>query len=556
MQREVFGRKGDFVTSPEISPLFGEHLAFWCILTWEQLGCPETFHLIELGPGTGKLMSDMLRIAARKADFYRALHVHLVDVSPALKHRQATALGCVGADGTADTVTPEFFLEHEKRSQAAEAEAAAASAGATAEAAAAPGAPRAVAPLTLQIPVGPKVSWSSSLSAVEAAGPSLIVAHELFDALPVHQFVYTAEGWREQCVDMADGTETDTPFHFRHVVSPNVTPALAAYLGMGLPAALQSTPPTAEAGGGRLAPDADGVLRPISENLAQVDSAVASLRASAASSTQVYQQDTATALLSGQGESHLTANNDLLTSVKAVAAQIGRLEQSTASAEAAAAAHEETTALLAELEGAAAGTYAELRRGSQQNASRMVQAKVGDVIEFSPSAAGLGYEIASRIALHGGAALLIDYGYDHASGASVRGIKDHKFVSPLAYPGETDLSVDVDFSQLRTAATTAGGVHVAGPVSQGEFLQRLGLVDRLQQILDSEGVGEEDKEAVMSQVERLVSPDAMGEIYKVMAFVSDGIAQELLEDGVPGFPSPAEQQAAAAQEAEATSNER
>ncbi len=535
MQREVFGRKGDFVTSPEISPLFGEHLAFWCILTWEQLGCPETFHLVELGPGTGKLMTDMLRIAARKADFYRALHVHLVDVSPALKHRQAQALGCVGPDGTADMVTPEYFLEHEQRSQAAEVEAAADSSPSTPQAQ-----HKKVPPLTLQIPVGPKVSWSSSLSAVAADGPSLIIAHELFDALPVHQFVYTVDGWREQCVDMADGTETDTPYHFRHVVSPNVTPALAAYLGMGLPAALASPPGGAAPGGDKLAPDADGVLRPVSENLAQVDAAVASLRESAASASQVYQQDTATALLSGQDETHLTANNDLLTSVKAVASQIGRLEQSTSSAEAAAAAHAETAKLLSELEGAAAETYAELRRGSQQNATRMVDAKVGDVVEFSPAAAGLGYEIASHVALHGGAALIIDYGYDHASGASVRGIKDHKFVSPLAFPGETDLSVDVDFSQLRTAARTAGGVHVAGPVTQGEFLQRLGMVDRLQQILDSEGVSEDDKEAVMSQVERLVSPDAMGDIYKVMAFVSDGIAQQLEDDGVPGFPSPAE----------------
>jgi NADH dehydrogenase [ubiquinone] 1 alpha subcomplex assembly factor 7 len=120
----------------------------------------------------------------------------------------------------------------------------------------------------------------------------------------------------------------------------------------------------------------------------------------------------------------------------------------------------------------------------------------------------------------------------------VRGIKDHKFVSPLAFPGETDLSVDVDFSQLRAAAQTAGGVCVSGPVPQGEFLQRLGIVERLQQVLDSEAVSEEDKEAVMSQVERLVAPDAMGDIYKVMAITSEALLQEEanVDDGVPGFP--------------------
>ena len=41
MQRsEVFGRRGDFITSPEVSQVFGELLGVWCVATWERLGQP------------------------------------------------------------------------------------------------------------------------------------------------------------------------------------------------------------------------------------------------------------------------------------------------------------------------------------------------------------------------------------------------------------------------------------------------------------------------------------------------------------------------------------
>lgn len=54
----IFGRKGDFITSPEISPLFGEMISLWCILMWEKIKTQTehtSFNLVEIGPGEGKL---------------------------------------------------------------------------------------------------------------------------------------------------------------------------------------------------------------------------------------------------------------------------------------------------------------------------------------------------------------------------------------------------------------------------------------------------------------------------------------------------------------------
>lgn len=57
----VFGSRGDFVTSPEISQVFGEVLALWMIGRWSSAGS-KPFRIVELGPGRGTLMNDMLRV--------------------------------------------------------------------------------------------------------------------------------------------------------------------------------------------------------------------------------------------------------------------------------------------------------------------------------------------------------------------------------------------------------------------------------------------------------------------------------------------------------------
>jgi NADH dehydrogenase [ubiquinone] 1 alpha subcomplex assembly factor 7 len=181
MTRDVFGTRGDFVTSPEVSQVFGELCAVWAACLWEQMGRPPRVLLVELGPGRGTLMADLLRGAAALHGFAAALEVHLVEVSPALRRLQAAALGCGAAAG-------------------------AVGAGRT--------------------PAGTAVRWHGALATVPEGPPLLLFAHEFFDALPVHQFQRTPRGWCERLVDVGVPESADAPPPaLRFVLSRGATPA-------------------------------------------------------------------------------------------------------------------------------------------------------------------------------------------------------------------------------------------------------------------------------------------------------------------------------------------
>jgi len=108
----IFGRRGDFTTAPEISQMFGEIIAVWVVWTWQTLGCPKKVQLIELGPGRGTMMADMLRASARFRPFLDALSVHMVDSSEQLQEIQRKRLSTgskkderiVKHDGTGVTI--------------------------------------------------------------------------------------------------------------------------------------------------------------------------------------------------------------------------------------------------------------------------------------------------------------------------------------------------------------------------------------------------------------------------------------------------------------------
>ena len=85
----VFGTKGDFTTAPEISQLFGEAIAVWVIMTWQAIGSPEKFQLIELGPGNGTLASDMIRTFDKFPPLANAIEYNFVEISEKMQRKQS-----------------------------------------------------------------------------------------------------------------------------------------------------------------------------------------------------------------------------------------------------------------------------------------------------------------------------------------------------------------------------------------------------------------------------------------------------------------------------------
>jgi len=139
--RDSIGGIGDFITAPEITQMFGEVLGAWVISRWVQMGRPTPFQLIELGPGKGTLMADVLRVLRQHPDIYAAVHIHLVETSPKLRAAQKQSLR-------------EFM---------------------------------------------PPVMWHDDIKHIPTA-PFILLANEFFDALPIRQFVYTMAGWQERGV--------------------------------------------------------------------------------------------------------------------------------------------------------------------------------------------------------------------------------------------------------------------------------------------------------------------------------------------------------------------
>jgi SAM-dependent MidA family methyltransferase len=140
--RDPLGRDGDFITAPEVSQMFGELIGLWAASVWHAMGMPAQVHLIELGPGRGTMMTDALRAIRIVPAFDEAIRVHLVETSPALRRKQS--------DKLADRAD---------------------------------------------------VQWHDSLDDIPE-GPSIILANEFFDALPVHQAVKKDSGWHERVVGL------------------------------------------------------------------------------------------------------------------------------------------------------------------------------------------------------------------------------------------------------------------------------------------------------------------------------------------------------------------
>jgi SAM-dependent MidA family methyltransferase len=144
-------------------------------------------------------------------------------------------------------------------------------------------------------------------------------------------------------------------------------------------------------------------------------------------------------------------------------------------------------------------------------------APAGSVIETSPASLATVRLVAHRLSLHGGAALIIDYGHDRTSaGDTLQAVSRHGFADPWVNPGEQDLTVHVDFESLGRAAAEAGA-RVRGPAGQGEFLDRLGLPARAAAL--ARAVPERAPEIEAAR-RRLSSPGEMGSLFRVLALTA------------------------------------
>jgi SAM-dependent MidA family methyltransferase len=140
-------------------------------------------------------------------------------------------------------------------------------------------------------------------------------------------------------------------------------------------------------------------------------------------------------------------------------------------------------------------------------------APLGGVYEVSAAADAIAEAIGDAVARDGGAALLIDYGYDRPGfGETLQAVASHRFADVLSDPGSRDLSAHVDFAALRDAAVR-GGASVCGPVEQGVFLVSLGIVER------AEKLSRNHLQNMASQLDRLTKPDQMGTLFKALAIV-------------------------------------
>ena len=142
MRKNPFGKKGDFITAPNISILFSEMLAIWCISFWENLGYPKKINIIEMGAGNGEMMHQMIKVFKRFDKFLNSSKYFIFEKSHFLKKIQKKKI------------------------------------------------------------TSSKVSWINSLDNLKN-GPNIFLANEFFDALPIKQFIKKKNKWFEKKVKVS-----------------------------------------------------------------------------------------------------------------------------------------------------------------------------------------------------------------------------------------------------------------------------------------------------------------------------------------------------------------
>ncbi len=143
----------------------------------------------------------------------------------------------------------------------------------------------------------------------------------------------------------------------------------------------------------------------------------------------------------------------------------------------------------------------------------------GSILETSPASVAILRQLAARLLAQGGAALIVDYGYEGpAIGDTLQAVRGHRYANPFEDPGEADLTAHVDFATLREAAE-AEGLVAYGPVTQGALLSALGIGPRTESLARA---APERAEDLARDRDRLIDPEQMGDLFKAIAITAPG----------------------------------
>lgn len=485
---DQFGKAGDFITSPEISQVFGELVGIWFMTEWMAQGRPtQGVQFIEMGPGRGTLMSDILRTIGQFKTFARAVQaVWLVEAGEGLRLKQKDLL--CGSETEMKEVR-----DHTGKNV-------------WWEATSKQGIPvRWVEDIAL-LPK-PKPEHKDAEGGVTETMP-FIIAHEFFDALPIHAFESVApkpEETRQEdtaaiAQAVAESGQQQLPRSSKASKLPQWRELLVA-----------PTPPIFSI----LTPAEIEKQRDSTQKDPDPEFQLVLAKASTPSSLVMPERPRYRAL-KNQVSSRVEISPESARYVQDFARRIG-------GAQATSPRQDGTQATIAEAD------------ETQTTSSRQ------DANHITSKPAG--------------AALIIDYGpLDTVPVNSLRAIRKHKIISPFVYAGDADISADVDFEALADAALEASpGVEVHGPVEQGMWLTQLGIKERAERLLkelekkNNRAAGELQKEAgdgegqsASTQEEsdealdkkkrefemgwrRLVEagPRGMGKAYKVMAILPE-----------------------------------
>ena len=141
MKKNPFGKEGDFITAPNITRLFSEIIAIWVITFWKSVGSPKKFNLLELGAGNGEMMKVIIETLKNFPDCFNACSF--------LIHEKSN-----------------FLINQQKKN------------------------------LNFK-----NVLWIKNIKKINSY-PTLYLANEFFDAIPIKQFFKRKEGWVERFVEL------------------------------------------------------------------------------------------------------------------------------------------------------------------------------------------------------------------------------------------------------------------------------------------------------------------------------------------------------------------